>query len=241
MTEDAKDASGRGAPIVITESILQTSVGLSITRVIVTSLSDQTLTIHPDDQIRSRLVTAAAEVFAESGYDGARVAEIAARAGLTTGAIYNRFSGKSELLFEAIELHTSAQLRSLLAGEVAPTDILVRLGSGLLTDSHAAGQTLLLEAIVAARRDPDLEEMLRFRLADVQLQLAKVVTEAKAAGSVDPNLDTNAVVALCQGLGLGIGLLQVTHGDLPTPTNWDVLVARLIAAAGPPADLGETE
>ena len=31
------------------------------------------------DEIRHRLVAAAAEVFAESGYDGARVAEIAAR------------------------------------------------------------------------------------------------------------------------------------------------------------------
>jgi AcrR family transcriptional regulator len=186
-----------------------------------------------DDEIHERLVAAAADVFAEAGYDGARVAQIAARAGLTTGAIYNRFSGKSDLLFEAIELHTSAQLRSLLAGPDAPTDILARLGSGLLTGQHAAGQSLLLEAIVAARRNPELANVLTFRLSEIQRQLAKVVEEAKASGAVDPDLDTTAVVALCQGLGLGIGLLQVTHGELPAPADWDVLVGRLIEAAAP--------
>lgn len=198
-------------------------------------------TTTPDDELRARLVEAAADVFAESGYDGARVAEIASRAGLTTGAIYNRFGGKSDLLFEAIELHTSAQLRELLAGTDTPTDILATLGSGLLTNHHAAGQSLLLEAIVAARRDPELGQMLRFRLGEIQRQLAKLVEEAKAAGSVDPELDTAAVVALCQGLGLGIGLLQVTHGDLPEPTDWDVLVERLIDAAAPLTNPRETE
>ena len=44
------------------------------------------------------LIKAAAEVFAERGYAGAGVAEIARRAGVTTGAIYSRYSGKSELL-----------------------------------------------------------------------------------------------------------------------------------------------
>ena len=48
------------------------------------------------------LIDAAAEVFAERGYDGAGVAEIARRAGVTTGAIYSRYSGKSELLLEAL-------------------------------------------------------------------------------------------------------------------------------------------
>ena len=203
-----------------------------ITRVIVKSVVVETKST--DDDLRVRLVAAAAEVFAESGYDGARVAEIAARAGLTTGAIYNRFGGKSDLLFEAIELHTSAQLRALLAGSDAPTDILARLGSGLLTGQHASGETLLLEAIVAARRNPELADMLQFRLAEIHRQLAKLVEEAKATGSVDPDLDTAAVVALCQGLGLGIGLLQVTHGDLPQPGDWDLLIERLIDAAAPP-------
>src|SRR5581483_3785834 len=54
------------------------------------------------DDTRQRLLDAATQVFAEVGYDGARVQEIARRAGLTTGAIYGKFRDKAELLVEAI-------------------------------------------------------------------------------------------------------------------------------------------
>ena len=37
-------------------------------------------------------------MFAEKGYAGAGVAEIARRAGVTTGAIYSRYRGKDDLL-----------------------------------------------------------------------------------------------------------------------------------------------
>ena len=67
------------------------------------------------------LIKAAAEVFAERGYAGAGVAEIARRAGVTTGAIYSRYSGKSELLLEALKrsfvLHFGDAIASALSSE----------------------------------------------------------------------------------------------------------------------------
>ena len=83
------------------------------------------------DEIRERLVAAAAEVFSEKGYDGARVQEIASRAGLTIGAIYGRFTGKAELLRAAIEAHSSSEFDELFASsefDGRVTDIL--LGAG---------------------------------------------------------------------------------------------------------------
>ena len=60
-----------------------------------------TLVVEPNsavqDELTERLLQAAAEVFAENGYEKAGVAEIARRAGVTTGAIYSRYSGKAEL------------------------------------------------------------------------------------------------------------------------------------------------
>ena len=67
------------------------------------------------DQTRTRLIDAAAEVFAEKGYDRAGVQEISRRAGLTTGAIYGRFSGKAELLQAAIESRTTDELDELFS------------------------------------------------------------------------------------------------------------------------------
>src|SRR3954469_23837134 len=51
---------------------------------------------------RDRILAAAAEVFAERGYEGAAVSDIARRAGFTTGAIYGRFRDKAELLLEVV-------------------------------------------------------------------------------------------------------------------------------------------
>ena len=65
--------------------------------------------------VRARLIEAAADVFAEKGYEGAGVQEIARRAGLTTGAIYSRFSGKADLLAATIE----ARRRLYLTGQPA--------------------------------------------------------------------------------------------------------------------------
>lgn len=47
---------------------------------------------------RRRLLDAAAEVFAEHGFDGASIDEISARAGFTRGAFYSNFSDKTDLL-----------------------------------------------------------------------------------------------------------------------------------------------
>ena len=80
---------------------------------------NETASLRPDDdEIRAALIDAAAQVFAEEGYSGARVQSIAERAGLTTGAMYNRFTGKSELLLEALDLHTSTLVNELAAAEL---------------------------------------------------------------------------------------------------------------------------
>ncbi len=69
---------------------------------------------------RDRLLAAATDVFSERGYDGAGVQEIARRAGLTTGAIYANFSGKAELLLEAIGARSADELDELLRSQRLP-------------------------------------------------------------------------------------------------------------------------
>ena len=68
----------------------------------------------PTDSTRQRLLDAATEVFLEKGYDGTRVAEIARRAGLTTGAIYGNFGSKADLLTAAMAAGCSTQHRLFL-------------------------------------------------------------------------------------------------------------------------------
>ena len=52
---------------------------------------------------RAKLVAATAAVIGEKGYDRASLEEIAARAGMTRGAIYGNFKNKEELFLLLIE------------------------------------------------------------------------------------------------------------------------------------------
>src|SRR3954454_15019627 len=97
----------------------------------------------PGDDARARLLRAATEVFAEKGYAGAGVAEIARRAGLTTGAIYSRYRGKDELLASAIEAATSDEFDSLFSDhrfEGRMEDILRIAGSHLVERNQSPTQ-----------------------------------------------------------------------------------------------------
>jgi AcrR family transcriptional regulator len=193
-----------------------------------------TAAVHPDgDPIRAKLIAAAAEVFAEKGYDRAGVAEIARRAGYTTGAIYGRFSGKAELLLAAIEARSESELDVLFnehrfEGKV--TDILTTVGSHLVTDEMGTEGALLLEAFVAARRDPEVRRLMQGALDVRRDRLGDLVAEAQATGAIDPALDSEAVVRFCHAVGFGFLLLRATDIELPAPGPWEDLIARLVDA-----------
>ena len=51
-------------------------------------------------ETRATILKSAMEVFLEAGYQEASMRKIAARAGITAGAIYNHFSGKEEMFNE---------------------------------------------------------------------------------------------------------------------------------------------
>jgi AcrR family transcriptional regulator len=56
---------------------------------------------------RAELIKAATELFAERGFHGATLADVAGRAGLTTGAIYGNFKSKEELFLAIFEAPAS--------------------------------------------------------------------------------------------------------------------------------------
>ncbi len=187
------------------------------------------------DATRARLVEAAAEVFSERGYDGAGVQEIARRAGLTTGAIYGRVSGKAELLREAIESHSNDELDELFnqhrfEGHVS--DVIKVAGSHLVERDPDLddGGALLLEAFVAARRDPEIRVAVKALVEDRAARLAEIIEAAKTDGSIDPAVDTDADVRFCHAVGLGFLLYDALEIDLPLPQPWEHLITRLVQA-----------
>jgi AcrR family transcriptional regulator len=57
----------------------------------------------PAAERRERIVTVATEVFAERGYDGASIDEIARRAGVSAPVVYDHFASKQDLYERLLE------------------------------------------------------------------------------------------------------------------------------------------
>lgn len=185
---------------------------------------------------RDRLVAAAIEVFAEQGYEGARLQDIARAAGLTTGAVYANYRGKAELLFDAIGARAGAELDGLLqdTASVGARAVLERLGDRL-PESRAASPSLLLDAVAAARRDADLAALLRERLGRRESMVADVIAAAKRDGSVTDTVSTDAFARFCMMLATGALVLRGLGIEQPDPDDWHALVARLLDVLAPAA------
>ena len=193
--------------------------------------------LHTSDDITDRLLTAAIEVFTERGIEKAGVALIARRAGLTTGAIYSRWEGKQDLLLDALDVVLMQQIAQLLAvgPDASAADVLGSLGADLM-NREAAGDALMLEALVMARRDPAFRTTLRDRMADEESHLATLIDNGKDAGIIDPTLSTRAILTLCQAISLGFVVMGAIEKPTADADEWSTVIDRLVTAALPATD-----
>ena len=190
------------------------------------------MTAAPETSVRDRLVAAAAEVFAERGYEGTRVQEIVRRAGLSTGAIYANFRNKAELLFAAIgTVPVNSVFDTVaLAGDTA--EGLRQAGHDLPRAEHR-DRSLLFEALVAARRDPEVAALLRKRLIRFRSRTALVLAAGQRDGSVAPDIDPDAAAEFCQALGMGFLLMEAAALPHADEAEWRHVIDRLVDAISP--------
>jgi AcrR family transcriptional regulator len=83
---------------------------------------------------REKLVSAAAAIIGEKGYDRATLEEIAARAGMTRGAVYGNFKNKEELFL------------ALITSRWKPIVPPLKPGASLKEELHILGETVAKEA-----------------------------------------------------------------------------------------------
>jgi AcrR family transcriptional regulator/ferredoxin len=189
-------------------------------------------------ETRERLLRAAADVFARRGYDGTRVADIAAAAGVSNGAMYAHFTSKADLLVAALRAHGRRLLADAFATDPdqSITDLLVLAGRWL-PRRHDDRQQLLVEALVAGRRDEAVAGPMRVYVGERADWIATLVRVAQAAGDLDPALSPNALAHFCLLLAMGSALVTPdlhAVGD----EEWTRLLTRVAAGLAPATDTG---
>jgi AcrR family transcriptional regulator len=150
------------------------------------------------------ILRAAADAFASRGFDGASLVDIAAAAGVTTGAVYSHFRGKPELLLtvmtstleavhplrQATDDVTPAYLHEWVAWLTAPEQLHLR--------------ALIAEIFHAALRDPEVRGLLGSYARQYATMIAGMVARWQQAGLVTADRAPRSVsqVFLTQALGL---------------------------------------
>jgi AcrR family transcriptional regulator len=189
-------------------------------------------------ETRARLLRAAADVFAARGYDGTRVADIAAAAGVSNGALYAHFGSKAELLVAALRAHGGRVLADLLAAdpERPVADLLFQVGRSLPRQRDDR-RYLAVEALIAARRDDDVAGPMRAYTSERAGWLAGLVLAGQAGGELDPALSPEALAHFCLLLAFGSSLLTADLHAVDD-AGWSALLARVVGALAPAADPG---
>jgi AcrR family transcriptional regulator len=167
---------------------------------------------------REALVTAAARVFLRRGFQGASLREIAAEAGLTTGAVYSNFDGKADLFLAVLEENIDPRLAVMY--EAARTAPRRRLGAAVGEEFAAYVKqqrrwlTLLIEFWAQAARDPKLRPKFAERHGKLRSSIAEVLTEraARLGQSLTLPADQLATVLIALTNGMAIEQLADPNG-----------------------------
>lgn len=161
-------------------------------------------------EVRRRLLTAAADEFAEHGYAAAKLTEIARRAGFTKGAVYSNFESKQDL-FAELFAERSLDLAGRVLAEIAGLDAADAAGRGGDTIStwlvgEPGWALLVLEFGVRAARDPRVAEAYLRERRSLRTQLEELITERATEWHIADRVDAHTlaitVMALISGLML---------------------------------------
>ncbi len=153
---------------------------------------------------KADIVEAAFHVFAESGYGGTSVREIARRAGINHATLLHHFPHKWLLLQSVLEHRDEIQ-------HIEPTSLdetLALLLGIAIRNEETPGLTRLFTLLAAESADPDhpARAYFRDRLVRLRHQIAHHIELAQATGQVpadvQPQRAATDIVALWEGLQL---------------------------------------
>ena len=147
---------------------------------------------------RKAILVAAADVFAENGYRGTSLTEIANRVGMTQPGLLHHFSTKDQLLLAVVEEHEAhSEHSATMVEDLAPENfLLVESIEKLAASNLGARQAQLLLTTLSAEaipRDHLLHEHFVQRYRRFRRGLASLLAAAQQHGKVRADINPQQV------------------------------------------------
>lgn len=186
-------------------------------------------------QTRDHLLQAAARVFAERGFHGASLDEVAAAAGFTKGAVYSNFESKEDLFLALLEsryVENMATLRGALDASGEHPEEHLSDFAALLETQFAGGpeswEALFLEfCVYALRHEPARERLASFFAGDVA-EVAGLIEEERTRRGERAWEPAAHVAVIVTALSRGLNLLRAVA---PDAVDQDVLESAMTFVA----------
>jgi AcrR family transcriptional regulator len=187
----------------------------------------------PAESTRERILTAAAQLFAAHGFASTSMPAIAARSGITAGAIYRHFKSKAELLLEVVKRALEALPLSLLSFERSSGEedatLLPELAARFTEPALTLLRHLSVEVHAAARRDPEVSKLLSaYNEAAMQRIRALLEVQPPAGLRHRPRTPEFTARALMVFL-MGLNHMDTLHPQLVGDPAWRAFVAAHVA------------
>lgn len=175
-----------------------------------------------DGKIDAAIIQATRELLLETGYTALTLSAIAARAGTTTAAIYRRWSGKAQLVHEAI-LPDEVMAMPSASGDVEE-DIRALVEATRTMFDRPEVRVALPALIADTVADPDVHSTMISRFAGSLATFRTRLDQHSALPGDDGDLPLLAEVVV----GSAIFRILVRH-DAPLDTAWVDDVTNLVS------------
>jgi AcrR family transcriptional regulator len=177
---------------------------------------------------RAALVEAAAELIAEEGYDQLSMERVAARAGMTKGAIYNNFASKEDLIIEAFTVGVRRSPPPLIQGGSLAEQLEILAEDLIAQAPHArAVATKLVAFQLYALTHKEMRQRVAKERAELYREMEAWARRFFPAAELP--MSPAQFVRMLHALSNG---LLVTHALAPNTVSADVVRATFRVLAG---------
>ena len=186
---------------------------------------------------QENLLNSAIEEIAASGFERARLSDIAKRAGMTPGSIYTWFENKEDLFQAALQHALSDQLqKNQDAHDKAgiKDSFLLQIASlvprNYQDSAPTNAQQLLIECYYAAWRDPKAREKL---LGGIESQLQMYISvfeDGQRQGLVTTEINATVLATFLLSIHTGLAMLSLAGVPRISDEEWVTMYEHLAEA-----------
>lgn len=189
---------------------------------------------------REQIIRAALRCAARSGLHGMTMAEVIAESGLSAGAVYGYFTGKSELISAVVDTQLGwvrGTVERALQEQEAPDPVEVLRALAAAVDDAAHGPdgditVVILQGWADAARGGETLPIVRPKIDGLIEAWTEVVRRRQARGLLDPAADPASVAKVLHSSVPGYILLRLILGDV-TPDDFAAGWRALTTSASP--------